>query len=98
MATILGYDSPEDLISSVKNIKKQIYEKESEAVETFAQITSHKAARYFETRLVRKSGLPIWASIKATSEKDEKGNVLCVEGLMEDITNRKLAEEALRCM
>lgn len=97
MATILGYDSPEDLISSVKNIKKQIYEKESEAVETFAQITSHKAARYFETRLVRKSGLPIWASIKATSEKDEKGNVLYVEGLMEDITNRKLAEEALRC-
>lgn len=97
MSSILGYDSPSDLISSVTNIRKQVYEKESEAVDAFREITSHSGAKYFETRLIRKSGLPIWVSIKAASERDENGNVLFIEGLMEDITNRKLAEEALKC-
>lgn len=97
MASILGYDSPEDLILSVKNIKKQIYEKEEEAKHNFEQINSQNGQRYFEARLLRKSGLPIWASIKATAERDEEGKVLYIEGLMEDITNRKLAEEALKC-
>lgn len=97
MSNILGYDSPEDLIQSVTNIKKQIYEKESEARFNFEQITSQNGQRYFEARFVRKSGLPIWASIKAAAERDENGDILYIEGLMEDITNRKLAEEALKC-
>src|SRR5690606_15374260 len=44
----------------------------------------------------RKDGSVIWISENARAVRDAQGNLLYYEGLVEDITKRKLTEEILR--
>ena len=48
-----------------------------------------------EIELVRLDGTPLWGSVTARKRVDPTGNVL-FEGIIEDITERKLAEASLR--
>ncbi len=52
--------------------------------------------RGFETRLRRADGSVIWVRESARTVCDADGRVACYEGMIEDITERKQAEEALR--
>jgi PAS domain S-box-containing protein len=49
-----------------------------------------------EKRYVKKSGEIIWATMTATILRDQQGRPLLGLGMMEDITERKEAQEALR--
>ncbi|MDP2876948.1 MAG: PAS domain S-box protein, partial [Holophaga sp.] len=50
----------------------------------------------FEHRILRKDGSLRWVSDTCILHKDSKGNLLAYDGVVEDITERKQAEEALR--
>jgi PAS domain-containing protein len=50
----------------------------------------------FEAQIYRKDGSIIWISENARAVKDAQGNILFYEGMVEDITARKEAEEKLR--
>jgi sigma-B regulation protein RsbU (phosphoserine phosphatase) len=50
----------------------------------------------FESQIYQKDGCIIWISENARSVKDAQGNILFYEGMVEDITARKEAEEKLR--
>ena len=52
--------------------------------------------RDFEVRLRRRDGTVIWVSDTARAVRDDQGQVLYYEGSVEDITERKEAEEELR--
>jgi PAS domain S-box-containing protein len=47
-------------------------------------------------RWVTKNGTTIWLEQKITPFYDEKGNLISLEGMARDITNRKMAEMSLR--
>ncbi|MCX6575261.1 MAG: PAS domain S-box protein, partial [Candidatus Aminicenantes bacterium] len=49
-----------------------------------------------ETHLLKKDGKPIICSISAVAVKDEQGSIQYFDGTIEDITERKRAENALR--
>jgi len=49
----------------------------------------------FEAQLQRKDGSLWWASTNAHFYKDPNGNILGVEGVTRDVTERKLTEQAL---
>jgi PAS domain S-box-containing protein len=49
-----------------------------------------------EKRYVRKDGATIWVHVTATMINDAQGRPLRAAGVIQDITQRKLAEEALR--
>ncbi|MEA2055131.1 MAG: PAS domain S-box protein, partial [Candidatus Thermoplasmatota archaeon] len=49
-----------------------------------------------ELKLKKKDGTLIWASVTATAVYDENGEVKYYDGMIEDITERKEAEESLR--
>ena len=49
-----------------------------------------------ELRLRRKDGKPIWCSCTAKVRYDRQGNIRWIDGVIEDITARKKAEERLR--
>ncbi len=52
--------------------------------------------RDFEVRLRRLDGTIIWAKLSAQTFRGADGEILYYEGSLEDITDRKLAEAALR--
>jgi two-component system, cell cycle sensor histidine kinase and response regulator CckA len=52
--------------------------------------------RDYEARRLRHDGAAIWARTSVQAVKDEAGNMVYYEGLVEDLTERKQAEEALR--
>jgi two-component system cell cycle sensor histidine kinase/response regulator CckA len=95
MANMLGYDSPEDLVASVADIGHQVYV-DSESHEEFNRtVREQKAATNFECQAYRKDGSKIWlcANVRAIFKN---GVVVRYEGMIEDMTQRKLLENQLR--
>ncbi|HSQ86710.1 MAG TPA: PAS domain S-box protein, partial [Desulfobacterales bacterium] len=59
-------------------------------------ISTNGFVEKFEVQMKKKDGSFLWASVNASLSKDQEGNVIGVEGIARDITNRKQAEEALK--
>ena len=95
MARMLGYDSPEELISSTKEMANQFYVQHERRSE-FSRLMKEKGfVAAFEFQAYDKNGNVIWISENSRAVKDNRGKVLCYEGLCEDITERKQAEKEL---
>lgn len=95
LARMAGYESPEEFIASIQNIKTQLYV-HPESRERFQIIMEENGlVEGFETEFYKKNKSIFWAVINARAVKDEQGKVLYHEGLIEDITLRKQAEEKL---
>ena len=96
LARILGYNSAGELIEQLQSIGKQHYLKPEDR-ETFLRIMeTDGGTSNFEVQLRKQDGSHIWSSIKARAVRDETGNIHHFEGLLEDITERKRAEEELK--
>jgi PAS domain S-box-containing protein len=96
LARMLGYESPEELLGSISNIGDQLYV-EPERREEFYQIALRDGfVSGFEVQMLRKDGNPVWVSANARAIYDTEGDISGYEGTVEDITERKRAEEALR--
>jgi len=50
----------------------------------------------YEVEMFHKNGTIRWLEVLEQPIRDERGNVVCVEGIAHDITARKAAEDALR--
>ncbi|MEI6152992.1 MAG: PAS domain S-box protein, partial [Deltaproteobacteria bacterium] len=96
MARMAGYESPEELISSVTNIGEHLYVNANNRLALINIMKEKGVVKDFETQHYRKDGSIFWALITAHAVKDETGNILFFEGTFEDITSRKLAEESLQ--
>jgi two-component system cell cycle sensor histidine kinase/response regulator CckA len=95
-ARMCGFGSPEEMIDGVTDIARQLYLDARDRCHIAWRYENRGVVRGFETRLQRKDGGVIWGSITARSVRDESGDVLCYDGIVEDITERKRAEEAVR--
>jgi PAS domain S-box-containing protein len=95
-ARILGYESPEELMASVSDIGRQLYVGRDARARFVRLIQQQGMASDFENRIYRKDGSMIWVSISARALRDKGGDLAGYEGMMEDITERKQAKEALK--
>ncbi|MCX5848534.1 MAG: PAS domain S-box protein [Deltaproteobacteria bacterium] len=94
-ARMAGYNSPEELIETIKDIGTQLYV-HPEDRDRFLEIRAKKGSvEGFETEFYKKNGSTFWVVINARAVKDEQGKILYTEGLIEDITLRKHAEKKL---
>jgi two-component system cell cycle sensor histidine kinase/response regulator CckA len=96
MARILGYDSPEEVITTITYIPHQLYVDPEHQAEAARIQEEHGVIHGFEFEAYRKGGEKIWLSLNRRSVWDENGLEIYREGSIEDITERKRAEEALR--
>ncbi|MDO8490875.1 MAG: PAS domain S-box protein, partial [Dehalococcoidia bacterium] len=92
-ALIFGFDSPDELIGKFKTA--DFYRDPSDRAKVLEDFT--KAGFWAgEFRARRRDGAEIWLRLNAIANKDAGGKVTGSEGVIADITDRKLAEEALR--
>jgi two-component system, NarL family, sensor histidine kinase UhpB len=96
LARMLGYDSPEELLAAVSDIAEQLYVEPERRAEYGRLMRRDGFVRGFEVRSHRKDGGVMWASLSARAIRDARGEITGYEGTVEDITERKLAERALR--
>jgi PAS domain S-box-containing protein len=96
MAKIFGYASPEELMTGITDVARQLYVDPEERAKIQKMIEKHGFVRNYETQLYRKDGSIIWISMTMHAVRDEKGQVLYYEGMDEDITDRKENVERMR--
>jgi diguanylate cyclase (GGDEF)-like protein/PAS domain S-box-containing protein len=96
LAQIYGYEGPEELKGSVRDIKRQLYVDDGTRPLFIQLMHKHDHVSGFEARIYRKDGSIIWISETARAVRDDYGKFLYFEGFVSDITARKRAEEALR--
>ncbi len=96
LARIYGYSSPLELITHLINIEKQLYVDEQRRQEFARLLQQNDAVCEFESQVYRADGNIIWIAENARAVRDGQGELLYYEGTVEDITERKLAEQALR--
>lgn len=96
LARIYGYDTPEDLMSSLTDISEQLYVIPARRAEFSRLLHEKNTVSGFESQVYRCDGRVIWITENARAVRDANGNLLYYEGTVEDITEHKQAEEALR--
>ncbi|MBL7160988.1 MAG: PAS domain S-box protein [Anaerolineales bacterium] len=96
LAGILGYASPDDLITSINDITHQIYVDPKQCEEFRRLMDEQGEISTFEFQVYRKDGSVTWVSENARAVLDTHGALLYYEGNIEDISRRKQAEERIR--
>jgi PAS domain S-box-containing protein/putative nucleotidyltransferase with HDIG domain len=96
MARILGYDSPGELMDSVTDVTRQLYVDSKERAKIVECIERQGFARNDGLQFYRRDGRTIWVYLTMRAVHDERGKLLYLEGLIEDITNRKESVDHLR--
>jgi PAS domain S-box-containing protein len=94
LARMYGYNSPRELIGALTDISGQLYVKPGRRAEFLKLIREHGKVIDFESQIYRRDKSVIWILESARLVHDEvSGEVLYYEGMVQDITQRKLAEE-----
>lgn len=96
LARIYGYDSPEDLMANITDIGARLYVDPRRRGDFVRVMEEHDVVNAFESQIYRKNGSVIWISENVRAIRDRKGQLVYYEGAVEDITERKVAEERLR--
>ncbi|BAY23111.1 multi-sensor signal transduction histidine kinase [Calothrix sp. NIES-2100] len=96
LAKIYGYSSAQEVTANLTDIGHQLYVDPNRRAEFVRLIEKYGSISEFESQIYRQDGSIVWISEKAYAVRDEQGKLLYYEGLTEDITKRKQAEEALR--
>ena len=96
LARIYGYDSPEDLKQGLTDISNRLYVQHGRRDEFIRLMQENDVISGFESQVYRKDGSVIWISEHCRAVRDAKGRLLYYEGTVEDITQRRQAEEKVR--
>jgi PAS domain S-box-containing protein len=93
LAKIYGYPSPESLMASVTNIANQLYVNPRRRQDFINILLSHETVSNFESEVYRQDGTKIWISENVRAVRDENNVLIGFEGTVQDISQRKRAEE-----
>lgn len=94
LAEMYGYASAEVLVSAMTDIQHQLYVDPNRREEFSRLMRENGEVMGFESQIRKCTGVVIWISESARSVCDARGTLQYYEGSVEDITARKLAEQA----
>jgi PAS domain S-box-containing protein len=95
-AHMTGYDSPEELIGSITDIRDQCYVNPKDRDAFVRLLIENETVKGFEVQQYRKDRSTLWMSISGRLIRNDQGLPQYIEGFSIDITNRKNLETQLR--
>jgi len=96
LARIYGYNSPVELMASIKDIAERLYVEPGRRDEFIHLMQQNDTLSGFDSQIYRKDGTVIWIEENCRAVRDGKGKLLYYEGTVEDITHQRQVEEALK--
>jgi len=96
LSQMFGYVSPEDMVAAITCIDTQIYIDSKKRSILLDRTLDQTDWVYAENRYRRKDGTVITANLSVRKILNGDGTVAYLEGFVEDVTERKQADEALR--
>jgi PAS domain S-box-containing protein len=96
LAEMLGYETPKQVLKEVTDIAKQIYVSTEDRWPIVIENMDSGGVTHHLNRYRRKDGSEFLGNLFLKSICDDSGDVLFLEGIVEDITERRAMEEALR--
>jgi len=96
LAHLYGFDFPDELIQTITNIPEQLYINPKHWHELIQSTLQAGMVTNVESQVYRRDGTTIWISVTQKAVYDQQqGHFLYFEGIVEDITARKQAEDQL---
>ena len=95
-AQMFGYASPEDVVAGVKDVATDLFVDPQRREVLLRRTISGEKRRQYENLYRRKDGSLFVGSLTVQAVRQAGGGLLRLEGFIEDITERKAAEDALR--
>jgi len=92
MAQMLGYDTPEEMVESVRDVGLELFLRPEDRQRMLAVVAEQERITGYDLQWRRRDGRVIWLSANVRTILDASGAIICYEGLHEDITARKQAE------
>jgi PAS domain S-box-containing protein len=93
---MLGYDSAQEFLSALADGAHPVWLDPDARPQFFRLLEQHEVVRGYECQFRRKDGRVIWVSVSGRKVCGNDGRALYIEGFIEDITERKRADEKLR--
>ncbi len=94
LVSMLGYDSKEEVLAL--DLEKDLYANPRDRQHVLDQHRSKEAVRNLQVTWKKKDGEHIIVNSNSQAILDAQGQFLFYEGLVQDVTERKRAEDALR--
>jgi len=96
LATIYGYETPEELTASMNDISDELYVDPQRRAEFVQRMQESDTIQNFQSQVRRHDGSLIWISENVRAVRNNDGKLLYYEGTVVDITEQKEIELALR--
>jgi diguanylate cyclase (GGDEF)-like protein/PAS domain S-box-containing protein len=96
LAQMHGYDSPEDLLAEVSNVALQLFVDPSRLDELGRVLAEKGVVRGAEVEIYRRDRTRRWVLMNLRAVRGTDGHIVLHEGTVEDITDRKVAEERVQ--
>ena len=96
LAQMYGYDSPEEFLSEVSNVGQQLFVDPSRMFELRRELEQTNVVQGIELEVYRRDRSKKWVVANMRAATDTSGMIRFYEGTIEDITERKVAEERVQ--
>ncbi|HEX7646271.1 MAG TPA: EAL domain-containing protein [Noviherbaspirillum sp.] len=96
LARIYGYDSPQQMTETLRDIDRQLYVDPQRRAEFLHRMAEHDSVINFESQVYQRNGGIIWISENARVVRGAGNDILFFEGTVVDITERKFHEAQIR--
>ena len=96
LAKMYGYASPEELIEKLTDIPSQMYVEPAQREALLAALKRSDVVSNFELEVIRADGRTIWVRENVRAVRDGAGQLLYLEGTIEDVSSRWWREQRSR--
>ena len=96
MAKMLGYESPDEVTSTIQDTAHQVWVDPKKRVEWARLLEEQGVVLGYECQFKRKDGTELWVSVSTRRVPGPDGKTILYSGFAEDITERRKAEEAVK--